>query len=154
MRTEEPRAIHLADYQAPDFRIDTVHLDFALDPENTRVAARLAITRQRAGAPLVLHGEELKLISVTLDAKLLADGEYRLDAKTLTIASVPDRFVLETVCEIAPAANDRLVVSLFRVPGWPWLERLYGHRLVARYEVDRAGRVEPPDREDDDRPAP
>jgi aminopeptidase N len=82
-----------------------VHLDFALDPENTRVTAKLAITRQRAGAPLVLHGEELKLISVAVDGKALADGDYRLDAKSLTIASMPDRFVLETVCEIAPAAN-------------------------------------------------
>ena len=32
MRTEDPRAIHLADYQAPDFHIQTVRLDFALDP--------------------------------------------------------------------------------------------------------------------------
>lgn len=108
MRTEEPRAIHLADYQAPDFRIETVHLDFALDPENTRVTAKLAITRQCAGAPLVLHGEELKLISVTLDGLTLAEGDYHLDAKSLTIASVPDRCVLETVCEIAPAANTAL----------------------------------------------
>ena len=46
MRTEEPRAIHLADYKAPDFRIETVHLDFALDPEATRVTAKLAILRQ------------------------------------------------------------------------------------------------------------
>ena len=45
MRTEEPRAIHLADYKAPEFRITTVHLDFALEPEATRVTARLAIER-------------------------------------------------------------------------------------------------------------
>ena len=58
MRTEEPRAIHLADYQAPDFRIETVHLDFALDPQATRVTAKLQIVRRRAGAPLKLDGEE------------------------------------------------------------------------------------------------
>ena len=51
MRTEEPRAIHLADYQAPEFRINTVHLDFALEPEATRVTARLAIERQRRQRP-------------------------------------------------------------------------------------------------------
>ena len=28
MRTEEPRAIHLADYSAPDFRIETVASGF------------------------------------------------------------------------------------------------------------------------------
>ncbi len=46
MRTEEPRAIHLADYRAPDFRIETVQLDFALDPQATRVTSRLTIVRK------------------------------------------------------------------------------------------------------------
>jgi aminopeptidase N len=105
MRTEEPRAIHLADYKAPDFRIETVHLDFALDPQATRVTAKLEIVRTTAHAPLTLHGEELKLISVTLDGRALAERDYHLDAKALTIANVPDRFMLETLCEIAPAAN-------------------------------------------------
>ena len=50
MRTEEPRAIHLADYQAPDFHIETVHLDFALDPEITRVTAKLRIVRKTRAA--------------------------------------------------------------------------------------------------------
>src|SRR6185312_7221127 len=105
MRTEEPRAIHLADYKAPDFRIETVHLDFALDPEATRVTAKLAILRQTPGAPLVLHGEELKLLSVKLDGRPLPDRDYHRDAKGLTLPNAPDRFTLETVCEIAPAAN-------------------------------------------------
>ena len=47
MRTEEPRAIHLADYKAPEFRIRTVHLDFSLEPEATRVSSRLEIERLR-----------------------------------------------------------------------------------------------------------
>ena len=58
MRTDEPRAIHLADYKAPEFHIHTVHLDFVLEPEATRVTARLAITRQSGTGPLVLQGEE------------------------------------------------------------------------------------------------
>jgi len=48
---------------------------------------------------------------------------------------------------------DRLVVSLFRVPSWPWLERLIGFELAARYVVDRAGRVVSPPREGASRPA-
>ena len=108
MRTEEPRAIHLADYKAPDFHIQTVKLDFALDPQATKVSARLKIERRTAGAPLVLHGEGLTLIAITLDGRALSPAEYRLDDKSLTIANVPDRFVLETVAEIAPAANTAL----------------------------------------------
>jgi aminopeptidase N len=108
MRTEDPRAIHLADYHAPDFHIETAELDFALDPQATRVTARLQISRDRAGAPLVLLGEDLKLISIALDGKALGGSDYSLDGKGLTIAQVPDHFLLETVCEIAPAANTAL----------------------------------------------
>jgi aminopeptidase N len=108
MRTEEPRAIHLADYQAPDFRIETVKLEFALDPEATRVTATSEIVRKAPGAPLFLHGENLKLVSLTLDGRALAQDEYRVDAKGLTVARVPDRFTLEVVTEIAPAKNTAL----------------------------------------------
>ena len=108
MRTEEPRAIHLSDYKAPDFRIETVKLDFALDPEATRVTATNQVSRRTPGAPLFLHGEELKLLSLKLDGRALNQSEYHVDAKGLTIPLVPDKFVLEIVTEIAPAKNTAL----------------------------------------------
>jgi len=37
MRTEEPRAINLKDYRAPDYKVSEIALDFVLDPEVTRV---------------------------------------------------------------------------------------------------------------------
>ena len=108
MRTEEPRAIRLADYKAPDFRIEIADLDFLLDPQVTKVTARLQIVRKTSGAPLTLHGEGLKLVSLALDGQALAPNEFHLDDKSLTIPALPDRFVLESVCEIAPAANTAL----------------------------------------------
>ena len=105
MRTEEPRAIHLADYRAPEFRITTVHLDFALEPEATRITARLAIERANGNGPLTLAGEEQELLSVTLNG---AAVDYHADARSLTIAQVPDRFTLEIVSRINPAANTAL----------------------------------------------
>jgi aminopeptidase N len=109
MRTEEPRAIHLADYRAPDFRIETVHLYFVLEPNATRVTSRLAILRKGdASAPLRLDGEAQKLLSVTLDGRMLPPADYALDDKSLTIPQVSDRFTLEIVSEIAPAANTAL----------------------------------------------
>jgi len=105
MRTDEPRAIHLADYQAPQFRIETVHLIFRLEPEATRVIAKLAIARRSGDGPLVLAGEAQKLLAVRLDG---APVEYLSDAKSLTIARVPDRFTLEIESEINPAANTAL----------------------------------------------
>ena len=109
MRTEEPRAIHLADYRAPDFRINTVHLDFALEAQATLVTARMEIERRGdASGPLVLHGEEQKLLSVALEGRALSAGDYLVDDKSLTIPGVPDRFTLEVISEISPAANTAL----------------------------------------------
>ncbi len=108
MRTEEPRAIHLADYKAPEFRIHTVHLDFALEPEATRVTATLEIERLSGNGPLVLAGENQKLLSVALDGRGLFPGDYLLDNKSLTLANPPAKLTLEIVSEINPAANSAL----------------------------------------------
>jgi aminopeptidase N len=108
MRTDEPRAIHLADYQAPQFRIRTVHLDFALAPEATRVTSRLEIARQSGSGPLVLAGENQKLLSVTLDGRALSPDEYLCDDKGLTLPNPPDKLRLEITSEINPAANTAL----------------------------------------------
>ena len=108
MRTEDHRAIHLSDYRAPEFRISTVHLDFSLEPEVTRVIAKLAISRQSGNGPLVLNGESQKLIAVALDGRALAAGDYLLDDKSLTLPKTPDSFTLEIVSEIDPSANTAL----------------------------------------------
>jgi aminopeptidase N len=109
MRTEEPRAIHLSDYREPEFRIESVELDFHLDPEATLVKARLQIARRTQGdGPLFLHGENLKLQAVRLDGRDLPRGEYAADEKGLTLFAVPARFVLETEALIAPARNTAL----------------------------------------------
>jgi aminopeptidase N len=108
MRTEEPRAIHLADYKAPEFRIRAVQLDFSLEPEATRVSSRLEIERLSGNGPLVLAGESQKLLSVVMDGRILTAGDYLLDDKTLTISDPPAKLILEVSSEINPAANTAL----------------------------------------------
>ena len=109
MRTEEPRAIALKDYRAPDYRISEIALDFVLDPEATRVTAKSKVMRTgAAGVPLVLNGEHMELVSVAIDGKTLAPAQYTLGAETLTIANVPEKFTLEIVSRIAPAKNTSL----------------------------------------------
>ncbi|HEY4112492.1 MAG TPA: aminopeptidase N, partial [Rhizomicrobium sp.] len=106
MRTDEPRAVQLKDYRAPDFRIDTIDLDFVLDPATTRVAAKMHVTRTGAkDAALVLNGEQLKLINACIDGK---ETPYHADAESLTLRDVPDDFVLEIITEIGPASNTTL----------------------------------------------
>ena len=106
MRTDTPQPIRLSDYKPADFRIPHTELTFDLVPEATRVTARLTIERHTPGAPLVLMGERLKLISVAIDG--VAVDDYTLTAETLTIDNVPDRFVLETEAEINPSDNKTL----------------------------------------------
>jgi aminopeptidase N len=108
MRTEEPRAINLKDYRAPDYRISEIALDFVLDPDKTRVTAKSKVARQ-GGGPLVLNGEHLALVSVAIEGKALSSAQYKLTDETLTITDVPAQFTLEIVTEIAPAANTALM---------------------------------------------
>src|ERR1043165_6084824 len=108
MRTQEPRAIHLSDYQAPEFRVAKVHLDFSLEPQAPRVTAKLEIVRRSGHGPLILMGENQKLSSVALDGRALSPGDYLLDEKSLTLSNPPDKFTLEICSEIDPAANTEL----------------------------------------------
>jgi len=109
MRTDEPRPISLKDYRAPDYRITHVELDFALEPLATRVKARSKIMRTgEAGAPLVLNGEHMKLLSLAIDGRRLNEADYALTSETLTLRNLPDSFTLEIETEIAPEKNTAL----------------------------------------------
>ncbi len=109
MRTDIPQPIRLADYQPPAFLIDEVRLEFRLEPAATRVTARLQVRRNGAhNQPLILNGERLKLISVALDGRPLGEADRRIDAEQMTLANVPDAFILETEVEIDPAGNTAL----------------------------------------------
>jgi aminopeptidase N len=109
MRTDTPQPIRLSEYRPPAFLIETVHLDFDLEPNATRVKAKLAVRRNGEHAePLVLNGERLKLVSIAIDGRALSEGERTVDDETLTIPGAPDVFVLETEVEIDPDANKAL----------------------------------------------
>jgi aminopeptidase N len=108
---QAPQPVRLADYRPPDFLIDEVRLDVALDPRRTRVRSRLTMRRSRnsaPGAPLVLDGEALELLSVALDGAPLAAERFARGDRTLTLAGVPDAFTLEIETACAPAANTAL----------------------------------------------
>ena len=105
-------ATKLSDYTPPAFLVDEVELDFELDRASTVVRAKLQFRRNAAHhevhAPLRLDGRAMKLRSVSLNGEALGDNSYALDDKSLTIADVPDEFVLETEVEISPAKNSEL----------------------------------------------
>jgi len=121
MRTTQGQAIHLKDYEAPDYRIATVNLDINLNPETTRVKSKLAILRQKGvnpDAPLKLDGDELKLMKVAINGKPLADKDYTEEPDQLIIRKLPKarKFELEIETEINPTANTKLM-GLYRSSG-------------------------------------
>jgi aminopeptidase N len=109
MRTETPQPIRLSDYRPPAFLVDELHLTFVLEPNTTRVKAKLAVRRNGDHAePLVFNGERLKAVSVAIDGRALGEGELTIDAEFLTIPDCPDAFSLETEVEIDPENNKAL----------------------------------------------
>ena len=89
----------------------------ALHPEQTRVVARLRLLPQRPGAPLVLDGDDLTLITASLNGEALANDALEVCRRKLVIKAVPTTpFDLEIVTEISPSANTKLM-GLYRSNG-------------------------------------
>ena len=108
----EQAETRLADYTPPVFLVDDVELDFDIGDARTRVASRLAVRRNPESAakdaPLVLDGQGVELLGVTVDGKKLSPGDYALTGQALTIHAVPQRAVVAIECANDPAANTAL----------------------------------------------
>jgi len=120
MRTEEARPIRLEDYRAPDWLVDTVHLDVSLDPQKTRVRAKLALRPNPAGAapaPVILAGDELSPVSVSIDGAPLSPDAFAATPDGLTIPQPPNGpFTLEIETVVNPTENTKLM-GLYRSGG-------------------------------------
>ena len=104
MREPQPKTIHLKDYAPPAFRVETVELDVDIREDHALVRAKLELRRNAPG-PLVLDGEELELLSISIDGKT---PKHLVTAETLTIEDVPEAFTLETLTRIVPQKNTKL----------------------------------------------
>jgi len=109
MRTETaPTITKLSDYTPPNFKIESVYLDFQLEPKETIVKTTLKVSRLSSG-PLILDGPEINLKSVSIDGRSLKRSEYRLTQTQLIFADVPDSFTLDIENTCNPAANSTLM---------------------------------------------
>ena len=113
MAENTPKVKHLKDYKKPDYKIESVHLDFDLDEENTQVASTLKVKSDYDVStgevrPLHLDGDELTLTGIAIDGRALKPEEYVVDDKGLTILNPPAEFELSIGTEIHPKANTKL----------------------------------------------
>ena len=111
MRTDSsPLTIYRKDYTPPAFLVDTVELGFDLDPKRTIVANRITMQRNPEGthSDIVLHGEEIELVQLRLNGKVLEAADYQIDGVLLTIKNAPEHVVLEIETLCAPVENTTL----------------------------------------------
>ena len=95
------------DYRPPAFLVDTITLEFDLDPGATRVAATLAFRRnpgaeaEDRAVPLALDGEQQADVSVELDGVLLPASRVAHDETGLAVLDPPESGTLSVRSTIA-----------------------------------------------------
>ncbi|NDE90742.1 MAG: aminopeptidase N [Alphaproteobacteria bacterium] len=111
MADETTQRIYLKDYRVPNYLVDTINLFFDIQDEKTIVIASSMLRRNPASTgknPLILNGAELVLKSISIDSKPLSASDYVINGEELSIANVPDEFMLSIETEIDPAHNTSL----------------------------------------------
>ena len=94
-------------YRPLAYTVDTVDLDFSLDAEATQVTNRMRFVRNldAAAGPVVLFGDGLELVSLTVDGVAPAAGALRQTGTGFELDVDADELVLEIVTRINPSAN-------------------------------------------------
>src|SRR3990167_251428 len=103
--------IHLNDYQATTFNVESIYLHFELEENKTTVESVIHFTRNPSGDKsdlLKLHGKNLELLLVAVDGKPLAASKYTVEGEYLLIPNMSDKFTLETKVVIHPEKNTHL----------------------------------------------
>ena len=113
LRDAQAKTIYLKDYQPPEFLIDQSDLIIQLYEDLSYVKATLKIRanpNELAAKTnlLVLQGEGLELIDLTVDGRVLTTDQYTCANGELSIPNVPDSFELCSTVAIKPQENTSL----------------------------------------------
>jgi aminopeptidase N len=109
-KTNSKTEIFLKDYTPPPFQIDKADLLFELNGDDAVVTAITRFYRTDLSVRSIQldGGPYMRLLSIELDGVILSDQQYEIDAKSLLIHNVPDRFTLKIVTQLKPVENTRL----------------------------------------------
>ena len=112
MEQSQHTTIFRKDYQPSAYLAKTLNLDFSLNESFTIVRASTFFERNSKvdgrETKLVLNGEQLELLSIAYNGRILAEKEFTLHDTALIIEPVDDAFCLEITTKIFPARNTAL----------------------------------------------
>jgi aminopeptidase N len=112
MSSEKHTTIYREDYRVPEYLVEHLDLTFELQDAFTKVTARAVYLANQESTEfsgrLELNGENLELVGIRLEGRVLSAEEYQVTDKTLQLIPGLDRFELEIVTRIDPAANTSL----------------------------------------------
>ncbi|QDC38494.1 aminopeptidase N [Sphingobium fuliginis] len=105
-----PHIVRREDYRPPDWLVPDIALDFDLDAAATRVHATLSVTRNGDhDRPLKLDGDGLLPLEIRVDGNPIAADQWSMDSGALVIALPDAVHIVETLVEIAPQDNSKLM---------------------------------------------
>ncbi|MEO0367240.1 MAG: aminopeptidase N [Pseudomonadota bacterium] len=107
------KTVYLKDYQAPNYLIPKIDLDFHLGATYTTVTSKLSVTQSSADtAALILNGEKQKLTSIKLNGVALTNAQFSLSDDSFVIEpevlATHKEFELEIVTQVQPHLNTEL----------------------------------------------
>ncbi|WP_261858326.1 aminopeptidase N [Photobacterium sanguinicancri] len=112
---DQPQAKYRADYQAPEYTITDIALDFDLHDTAARIVAVSQVKRlAEQDAALKLDGDALTLIRVEVNGE--AWTQYEETPAGLTLTGLPASFELTIETEVNPEANT-LLEGLYKSGG-------------------------------------
>lgn len=110
MAKNEPKIFHRKDYRPFAFNIDSVDLDFVLDPETTVVTNTMVVTPKAGSSQtdLLLDAEDISFERLFVNGEEVDDSRYELTATTLKIKDIRSQTRITVVNRFSPARNSAL----------------------------------------------
>lgn len=110
VKSQTHQPVFLKDYQPASYSIKSTHLIFELNLTQTLVTSTLDLKRSSTvSTPLVLNGDALTCLSVSINGTNLPSSAYQVSPDQLTIFELPEQCSLEIKTQLSPQSNKELM---------------------------------------------
>ncbi|MDH4019920.1 MAG: aminopeptidase N [Xanthomonadales bacterium] len=105
------KSIFRKDYIPYPWDVNNLDIHFDISSDTTTVSAEMELQLKDASKvsqDIVLNGDDLQLVSMSLNGRALNNDDYAIEGETLTIFDAPPKSVIKTEVRIHPASNSAL----------------------------------------------